>query len=172
MGILKEFVKFRKTWKLHGAELELSKFAVGVNSTVSMQTDRHIVMLDYDIQDIDVVRASVKELQEFWKLTDAYVYKTKHGYHVIMWHAHVPYGRLKQIIEFAADVDPMYKAISQQYSHKTLRVAGKYDAQDIKFERIIPGVRMPSLEEWEKGEMKRKEHDALLRISNIYVMRK
>jgi hypothetical protein len=167
MGIWAEFRKFRKLWKRR--EQDLSQFAIGVNSTVSIQEYLHAVFLDYDIQDMDKIRESVKEVQRFWNLTDAYLYRTTNGYHAIIWHSHVPYGRLKQIVEFAAYVDPMYKAISNQYWHKTLRVAGKYAKQDIVFERIMPGVRKPSEDEWSRGEMKRKEHAQLLQISKIEI---
>jgi hypothetical protein len=172
MGLVKEFLEFRKAWHLRGAELEFSNFAVGVNSTVNLQEDLHLVMLDFDIDDLDKVRDSVRELQEFWKLTDAYVYKTMHGYHVIFWHSHVPYTRLRQIIDFAKFVDPMYKYISQQHNHKTLRSRGKYENQDIVFERIIPGVRNPSKRELELGELKMKEHADLMKIEDMKVRRK
>jgi hypothetical protein len=143
-------------------EQQMRSFAIGMNSTVDIQRDLHIIGLDYDILDLKLVEESVIEVQQFWCLTDAYIFKTKHGYHAIIFHSLVPYERLRQIVDFAKFVDGMYKYISRYYSHKTLRVAGKYKERDIHFEKIIKGVREPSEEEFELGEMKRREHASMI----------
>jgi hypothetical protein len=149
---LKCFLKFRKQ------EMLLQSAAIGMNSSVDIARDRHIVMLDYDVKDRDVVVRSIEELQRFWNLSDAYVFSTKNGFHVMLWYDIIPYSRLVMIINYAADVDPMFKQISRFYLHKTLRVEGKHPYRDIKFSGIVRGVRAPTGEEWEIGELKRKEH--------------
>jgi hypothetical protein len=148
----KQYMHMQKT------EMELQSLAIGMNSTVDITRDLHIIMLDTDIEDLDKVEESVWELQWFWNLSQATIFKTKHGHHVFFFYDLVPYGRLKQIIEFAKYVDPMYKAISRFYDHKTIRVAGKYQEQDIAFVKDIIGVRVPTEEEIELGDLKRKEH--------------
>jgi hypothetical protein len=127
-----------------------------------MGPDLHIVMLDYDVNDRQIVVESVEELQEFWKLSDAYVFKTKNGYHVFFWFDQCPYERVRMIIDYARSVDPMYKYVSRFYAHKTIRVKGKYEIRDIAFEGVIPGKRDPTDDEWEIGELKRIEHARLI----------
>jgi len=132
-----------------------------MNSTVDLTQDLHIVMLDFDIKDVEKVIESVYELQDFYNLSDAFIYSTKNGFHVFFWYDHVPYGRLKQIIEFARYVDPMYKYISRFYDHKTIRASGKYKHRDIRFAMEVGGKREPSTIEKRIGEMKRSEHRML-----------
>jgi hypothetical protein len=146
---------------LRRKEMEIRSLAVGMNSTVDITRDLHIVMMDYDIAEKAKVIESVRELQKFWRLSDCELFRTKHGYHAFFWYDHVPYGRLKMIIEFARYVDPLYKAISALYDHKTIRVAGKYPERDIVASGFIIGSRRPSVEEKELGDMKRMEHTQL-----------
>lgn len=150
-----------KKWRARRSEMTKRALAIGMNSWINIDQDRHIVMLDYDVSDRGVVVRSVEELQAFWALSDAYLFKTKKGYHVFFWYDIVPYERLRMIIDFARDVDPMYKHISRYYDHKTIRVAGKYKEQDIKFMGIVPG-RKPMKDEWQTGELKRMEHLSLV----------
>jgi hypothetical protein len=155
-----KFRKFLEWWNYRNSEMELRQSAVGMNSSVG--DDLHIIPLDYDIKDRDKVVKSVEELQKFWKLSDAYIFRTKKGYHVFFWFDQIPYERLRIIIDYASGIDPCYKYISKYYSHKTIRVKGKYKTQDIAFEGIVPGCRDPTDEEWEIGELKRKEHAFLI----------
>ena len=133
--------KARMLLGLKRKEMELRSLAVGMNSTVDVTQDLHIVMLDYDIQDKVKVVESVRELQKFWRLSDCELFRTKHGYHAFFWYDHVPYGRLKMIIEYAKYVDPLYKLISVFYDHRTVRVAGKYPENDIVASGVVVGVR-------------------------------
>jgi len=149
---------FRRWIRLNRIDMELRSFAVGMNSTVDFTEDRHIIMLDYDIKDFSRIERSVAELQSFWNLSDADVFASKNGHHVFFWYDIVPYGRLRIIIDFARDVDVMFKYISRFYDHKTIRVSGKYLWSDIKFVKRIPGLRSPSKEEFDIGELKRREH--------------
>jgi len=141
-----------------------------MNSYVDITQNLHCVVLDYDIEDLEKVEESVIEVQQFWCLTDAYIFKTKHGFHAIMFHSLVPYERLRQIIDFAKYCDPMFKYISRFYSHRTIRVAGKYKEKDISFFKVIRGVRELTKQEWELGEMKRAEHRSM--IGDAYMLSK
>jgi hypothetical protein len=107
------------------------------------------------------VKASVQELQLFWGLADCDIYKTKHGFHVFFFYDQVPYDRLKLIVAYARDVDPMFKYISRYYDHKTLRVSGKYKDQDRSFVMRVAGIREPTADEREIGGMKCQEHKLL-----------
>jgi hypothetical protein len=164
MGLLGNFKLWRK---LKREELLLRSVAIGMNSTIDWKTDLHIVMFDYDIKEFERVEESVTEAQAFWGLSDAFVYRTKNGFHCFFWFDHVPYGRLLQIIQFAKYVDPMYKYISRYYDHKTIRVAGKYKERDISFLGVLFG-RKPSKEELEIGMLKYGEHCVLSGLSQQY----
>ena len=148
-------------------EQQLQAMAIGVNSSVDLTQDLHIVMLDFDMIGREKVVESVREVQEFWKLSDVTLYRTRHGYHAIAWFDHVPYERVRQIIDFTRYVDPMFKYIGRYYDHKTLRAAGKHEERDIVIDSVLPGVRVPTPEEVERGSMKRKEHEALLKSDRI-----
>lgn len=154
---------------LRGRKVEqrMQEMAIGVNSTVDVTQDLHIVMLDYDIMDVERVIESVKELQDFWGLSDISVYRTRHGHHAIGWYDQVPYERLRMIVDYARYVDPLFKYISRYHDHKTLRVAGKHDLPDIVLDRVLQGKRRPTVIEVQRGELKRKEHTQLLRAERL-----
>lgn len=164
MNRMKLFFKVLKSYIRYSHEAELKGFALGVNSFVDMENDLHVLPLDYDIDDFGKVEESIKEMQLFWNLSDAFIYKSRKGYHVFFYYDHMPYTRVKMIINFAKYVDPMYKHISRFYDHKTIRVAGKYKENDIFFFKVIPGRRVPTLKEVEIGGMKREEHDNLMKV--------
>jgi hypothetical protein len=149
-----------RLWRARKSEMKFRSMAVGVNSSVDIVNDLHVVFLDYDGVTLQQVEESVKELQKFWRLSDMYVYKTRHGFHVIGYYDQIPYDRLKMIINYARFVDPMFKLIGNYYDHKTLRVSGKYAEMDIWFVRVIRGVRRPSVGERRIGGLKLKEHDS------------
>jgi hypothetical protein len=153
---------FKKHLKLQKQEMQLQSIAIGLNSSVSWTKDEHIVLLDYDVQDIDAVEFSIKEAQQFWRLGDAHIIKTRNGYHAYFFTTIVPYGRLKQIIEYARDVDPLYKSISKFYDHKTIRVAGKYKDKDLSFVKVIRAKpKIEILFDKEMGNLKKKEFESL-----------
>ena len=152
----KDWLKFRKQ------EMQLQSVAIGMNSSVDWE-DTHIVMLDYDIDDVEKVKQSIRELQQFWKLDDADIFKTRNGFHVFFWYDHVPYERLKLIINYARYVDPMFKYISRFYDHKTIRVAGKYKEKDICYEATVKSMFSNTREKavQELGDLKKQEHKLL-----------
>jgi hypothetical protein len=156
------FRGFLKWLRIREDEKLLQDLAVGINSTVDFTEDKHIVMLDYDTKDFARVKRSVEECQRFWNLSDFFIFSTKHGFHAIGFYDHIPYSRLRMVIDYARDVDNMFKYISKYYSHKTLRTVGKYRRKDIAFKTLLQGVRKPSKQEFELGEMKRKEHMYLI----------
>jgi hypothetical protein len=159
---LKLFWKMLKSYIRYSKEAQLRDVAIGMNSFIDREHNIHLLMLDYDEVSYERVESSVKEIQSFWKLSDAFIYKTRRGHHVIFYFDHMPYSRVKMIINFARDIDEQFRYISRYYSYKTLRVCGKYQDQDIQFKTIIPGIRQPTLVEVEKGSAKKMEHDLLM----------
>jgi len=137
--------------------------AVGMNSSVDFTNDLHVIFLDFDIEDVERVKESVRELQEFWNLAEAHIYKTMHGHHVVFYYDIIPYARVKMIIDYARYVDPMFKQISRHYNHKTIRASGKYAQRDIRYVCCVPGKRSPTPEEVDVGTLKAAEHKELMR---------
>jgi len=152
----KQFLRMRKQ------EQELTAFAIGINSSVDITQDKHVIFFDFDVCDQKKVEKAIIEAQQFWALTDCYLFSTTHGFHGIIFHSIVPYSRLRMIIEYTDLVDNMFKYVSKFYNYKTIRVAGKYKEKDIHFVKIIKGVRKPTSEEWELGELKRMEHQSMI----------
>jgi hypothetical protein len=76
------FLKYLKWLRHRNDEIELQNLAVGLNSSVNIEENIHILMLDYDIKDLGRVKESVRECQEFWNLADAYIYKTNVQVHL------------------------------------------------------------------------------------------
>lgn len=155
MGFFSEYTEWLKKDK---SEVP---FAIGMNSSVDIEADEHIIVLDFDTSDYTDVKTSVRECQEFWKLADAHIYATRNGYHAIFFEDQVPFSRVKMIVEYARHVDPMFKYASRFHDHKTLRTAGKHRVSDVEFQCVLPGCRVPSPLEIERGALKRKEHAAL-----------
>lgn len=152
---------FKQWLRYRDQEMAIKTLAIGMNSTIDVTKDRHIIMLDYDDVSIDDVKKSVQELQLFWGLADCDIYSTKNGFHVFFWYDIVPYERVKMVISYARGVDPMFKYISRYYDHKTIRVSGKYAVKDREFVERVAGVREPTAEERELGGMKHQEHDLM-----------
>jgi hypothetical protein len=152
------------TWRAIRSEndfMHIGSFAVGMNSSVDIQRDEHILFLDYDTIDPKEVEESVIELQDFWGLSHCWIFKTKNGHHAIFFYDIMPYSRCLQLIDYAKGVDPQFKFLGRLYGHKTLRVAGKHHSKDIVFLRRIRGVRRPSRRDIALGNLKMREHKIL-----------
>jgi hypothetical protein len=162
------FRKIRLTFDyFRKKDMYLREFAVGMNSDVDMSKDLHILFLDYDKVSLAEVEESVIECQQFWSLSDCFIYKTRNGFHAYFYYDIMPYSRIKLIIEYAKYVDDMFKYISKYYTYKTIRVAGKYKERDISFVKVILGKRIPTAKELELGDMKRKERHILSKMGSF-----
>lgn len=155
------FRGFKKWLRLREIEVNLQELAIGMNSTVDLENDMHVLMLDFDIADEEMVIEAVEETQAFWNLADAHMYETRNGFHVIFFTDIMPYERCKMIINYTKYVDPLYKYVSRYHDHKTLRTAGKHKEKDIVFKRILLGRRKPTIRERETGKLKEQEHNQL-----------
>ena len=156
------FSDIKRWFRARSTEMQLSSLAVGMNSSVDLARDLHVLFLDYDIRNIADVEESVRELQSFWRLGEARIFKTRNGFHVFFFYDIMPYERARMIVGFAKFVDPLFKQISYYYDHKSIRVAGKYQHRDIRFVKRIDGVRIPSSVERQLGDMKAAEHSFFL----------
>jgi len=145
----------------------IKAMAIGMNSYIDREADEHFLFLDYDIKDEFKIESSVQELQRQFNLSHAFIYETSKGYHVFFFYDNdLPYSRIRLLISYAKFVDPLFKLISKYYNHKTIRVAGKYKIQDIRFKKTIKG-RNPTREEFSIGEIKRREYNMLKSFHDI-----
>lgn len=150
--IIRKLLRF-----LSKQEIKERQYAVGINSYIDKEKDLHIIMLDYDTQDLDFVLKDLKELVKFWNLSDYEIYKTTNGYHTFFWYDHIPYSRLKMIIDYS-NCDTSYKYISKFYDYKTVRASGKYKQKDIEHIGKFSGSRLYTNEQRVLGDLKRKEY--------------
>jgi hypothetical protein len=149
-------------------DLYLEAMAIGMNSFVDLEKDEHMLFLDYDVKDYVKVSDSIKELQNFFNLSHAFIYQTEKGFHAFFFYDNeLPYSRIQLILNYAKHVDPMFKFIGKYYDHKTIRVAGKYKYQDIKFYDIIK-ARDPTLAEIKVADMKRAEYTMLRTLHDMF----
>ena len=148
-------------------DAELRNFAIGMSSEVNIKKDMHILFLDYDQAELSDVEESVRECQEFWHLSDCFIYKTRNGYHAYFFYDIMPYSRVLMILNYAKYVDDMFRFIGRYYDYKTIRQAGKYKKPDISFITTIRGPRMPTEQELELGDLKRKERGYLSQMGNM-----
>jgi len=154
--------RLKGIWNYFGRkDQRLQEFAIGMSSEVDFKQDLHILILDYDEVSLEKVEESVRELQSFWNLSDAFIYKTRRGYHCYFYYDIMPYSRVVMILNYAKFVDDQFRYISKFYNRKTIRVCGKYKERDIFFEKKLSGLRKPSVLDAELGDMKRKEREIL-----------
>jgi hypothetical protein len=159
-------------WLLHiltKKEIEHRTYALGITSFINKGDvdELHCIFLDYDTKDLSFVLSDIKELVEFWNLGSYDIYSTSAGFHVMFWDTHVPYSRLKMIINYSR-CDPMFKYISKFHPAKTLRVHGKFKQKDITHVGKFTGSRNPTPKERELGNLKRTEYITLKNMSNMF----
>ena len=142
--------------------------AIGMNSEVDIKKDIHILFLDFDKATLEEVEESVIEAQKFWDLSDCFIYSTRNGFHAYFFYDHMPYSRVLLILNYCKYVDDQFRFISRYYDYKTIRQSGKYKQLDIKFVKMIPGSRVPSLREVELGDLKRRERGYLAAMGGVF----
>jgi hypothetical protein len=160
------FRKFiRKLLKfLSKREIKQRQFAIGINSFIDKEKDRHMLFLDYDTNNLNEVLDDCNELSNFFNLSDFEVYRTSNGFHTFFWYDNsLPYSRVRMIINYSR-CDIMFKYISKLYDHKTVRVSGKYKVRDIFYCGKFSGHRTPTNDERELGELKKQEYLSLKKL--------
>jgi hypothetical protein len=167
--VLRKFKRRLARWlikKLYREEHLLREFAIGMNSFIDKSKNIHMVLLDYDTESLESVIEDARELISFFGLAKAEVFRTQKGFHVFFWHDHVPYSRLRMIIDYSR-CDEQYKYISRYYDHKTIRASGKYSQLDTSFVVGLRGARTPTQEQLELGLLKRREYFALRQMHEM-----
>jgi hypothetical protein len=165
MNVIKKIRLFFKFLN-YTRDNEMQDFAIGINSYIDKDKDLHCLFIDYDIPDLEFVRMDLSELVQHFHLSDYEIYSTSKGYHIFFWFDHIPYSRVKMILDYSR-CDYMFKNISKFYSYKTIRCVGKYKNLDIKFIGKFTGVRKPTQYQLEIGGLKRQEY---IRLKSLHSM--
>lgn len=97
----------------------------------------HIIYLDYDRVEADVIEAEIEELQELFVLSDFYMFKTGNGYHAVCFDI-VPLYIFKRILDNSS-VDPKFRNMPMIVGKRmwTLRFSKK-DNKRPEFIKDIP----------------------------------
>lgn len=127
---------------------------IGITNKVG---HRYVIFLDYDYDEINSITQEIQSLQEKYALGNAYLFKTKKGYHVIFLDI-VNYNELRTIINDTS-CDDAYKTIPQHNNARTwvLRITEKHDNR-IDYERVIEAQQYRPTSE---------PHTRLLRIRGV-----
>lgn len=117
---------------------------IGLTSTVPGPNgiSLHMPMFDYDGANIKkIIRKDVKGLQEKYGLGDAWVYRTKKGYHVYFFSDVVNFPQYREMLE-QTKCCPGFAKTTLANNLAILRVSAKYTAFDITLQYVLPsGVR-------------------------------
>jgi len=97
----------------------------------------HMPMLDYDGKNVKKrIRKDVKLLQEGFSLGDAWVYKTRHGYHIYFFTDRVSKSVYMDILSQVQCCKGFKKSATDK-GYAVLRVSAKYTAFDIAQEYVL-----------------------------------
>lgn len=131
--------------------IPVGKHLLGINIRVSLKKregsevlavankmgHRYCIFLDYDYDEKLTVYEDLSGLQEHYQLGNAYVFRTKKGFHAIFLDL-VTYTELKQILD-ASSCDDHYKYVSRRNNNRTwvLRFTDKKNNNRVVFEEIL-----------------------------------
>lgn len=117
--------------------------AISYNYDVERET--HMPMFDYDGKNVKTrIRKDVKLLQDKYGLGDAWVYRTKKGFHLYFFTDLVAKGVYEDMLHETKCCEG-FRTASLKVGHGTLRVSAKYTKFDIELEYILRSkVRTPN----------------------------
>jgi len=118
-----------KNWR--GKCIGISSMMDGVN-----YLDNHMPMFDYDGAVKKKIRKDVAEFQDKYGLGDAWVYRTKKGFHVYFFCDQVSHEIYMQMLK-EADCCQGFKKRSQSNNFAILRISAKYTHFDIELEYVL-----------------------------------
>lgn len=98
---------------------------------------RYCLFLDYDYDCKETVYEDLSGLQEHYNLGNAYVFKTKNGFHAIFIDL-MTYSELCEILD-ASSCDNHYKYVSRKNNNRTwvLRITDKKNGNKVEFSEIL-----------------------------------
>jgi len=105
-------------------------YALGISSKIDKENNLHIPMIDYDINDFEIVYFDIIKLIKKFKLHDCFVYKTRKGFHAKFPYDLMDWDLAKKII-YSSKADWRFKSLADEYGRVVLRLAGKYKKLDI-----------------------------------------
>jgi len=111
---------------------------IGISSMMNANNHRenHMPIFDYDGNVKKKIRKDVAEFQDKYGLGDAWVYRTKKGFHVYFFCDQVSQAIYMQMLK-EADCCTGFKERSRNNGHAILRVSAKYTRFDIELEYVL-----------------------------------
>ena len=107
----------------------------------------YLVMLDYDdISETELLK-DIKKLQSRYRLSEASMYTTRHGYHVIFFYDHIPSWKQCMKIILDSCCDPKFKEVAVNMGKVNTRISNKYMLPDKHFFVDIPPIHYPIKDE-------------------------
>ncbi len=120
-------------------------YCVGISSTQTARTREeatalcqfHMPMFDYDGSNVkSKIRKDVKILQLEFSLGDAWVYKTKRGYHVYFFTDNVAWEQFDTMLQ-QVQCCKGFRKVSRSRQAAVLRVSAKYTEFDISLQYVL-----------------------------------
>lgn len=99
--------------------------------------NKFCLFLDYDYTERETVYADIRGLQEEYQLGNAYLFRTKKGFHAIFIDLHT-YSELKTLLD-ASSCDEHYKYVSRRNNNRTwvLRITDKKHGNKVEYDTTL-----------------------------------
>jgi hypothetical protein len=114
--------------------------------------NQHVIMIDYDALNFEDATRDVQKLQKKFRLSDALLCQTIHGFHCYILDK-FPYAKICEIIK-ESEADPWFKSAEcrQKMGMVILRISSRGGSPPPVFKAIIPsrwsGIHVQSLAHW------------------------
>ena len=125
-----------------------NNFSIASWITNAVWSEMFFLTLDYDSTTQELVESDISNLTNKFSLSDAYIYTSKKWFHVFYFYDNrLSAKKITEILWSSSLVDEDFKKLfielSEAWRGVTIRLNGKYDAQDIFYSKKIDG-RKPS----------------------------
>lgn len=138
----------------------IGKVAVALGF-LSKQPDGQLPILDYDEATLEFVERDATGLQKKFNLGPATIYQTQRGFHVFFYADRLTTIEYFDLLGMASCCEE-FRKIGEKLGYTILRIAGKYDKNDIQFVKILDtNARVVKQEEKEEGDAKKWFLEAL-----------
>ena len=129
--------------------------------------DRYYAALDFDGAKLLDIESEVKSLQAEFGLSDAWLYRTKNGFHAHFFNDNrLTHGGFTKVLAASKLVDPRFResfAREQEGGKRiTIRAAGKYAERDVRFFKVLPGLREPAFADLNMGKSLKLMYDSMV----------
>ncbi len=132
----------------------------GVYSNIPAANGLQPLFADFDWTSLQKVEKAVRELQQKWKLGNAFIYASvQSSFHAKFYYDWLPFEKIIEILESHAAIDSGYVKIAKRINGCVLRTCAKPERAAPKFVKVIES-------EFQKNKSKReKDWGDLLKLS-------